>query len=1695
MSGIIIEIKFFIVPLRFQVNIGVYMNNIFKTKISKIQFSTWISVVYLIASILWITFSDRLTELLISDLKILSVIQTVKGLGFVLVTAFLLYILTKRHLATLDKIQRIIQKREQQYQQVFEANPQPMWIYDPDSLAFIAVNEAAVEHYGYSRDEFLHMTLKEIRPQAEIPKMVNDVTLQTDQPRVWKHRIKDGSLIDVEIRARAIEIDEYALRLVLARDVTNIKAIEKRLQESEQMHRTLIDASPDAIIVYAGDIIRFINQAGVRIFNLTAEDIVNRSILEFLDMDKHSDLIQLMQQASDFQGIQYANEIRLHLKNGDVLDLEISSSPMIFKGEQAIQAIVRDISHRKQMERELKESEKRFRVVAESNIAGTYIIQNGVAQYVNPALLKMFGYEEWEVVGKLGPLDFVHPEDKDRMIEVTQARLANKESGNNYVFKGQHKSGTTLQVQVFGGTTIYNGQPALIGTMIDVTEQQIVEKSLRESEERFRVLSEANLAGIYIIQDNLVQYANPAILAMFGYAEDEVIGKLSPLDFVHPDDKARIIQSMQQRLTGETTQDRYIFKGIQKDGASVYIEVFGTATTYRGRDALIGTMIDTTERHKIEEALVRSEANIRAIFDNTLQAFVLFDRDRNVQIANRVAQQWTMDILGKPLESGDNVDDLFSLFDINVLNELFSKVFEGERIHLESQTTVGDQERSLELNFIPVHIGDEVTGLALSVLDISQRKQEEHIRQVLEKANASLTETLDLDIIFEKLLTYANELASFDSGSVLLMHDVDKLRIYKGHIDNTTDQFIGLTFDIHDFPELQDILLNQKSIVVDDISILPHWDKPVFAHFRSWLGIPLIAGGEVLGIYSVEKREPNYFTEKIVNLLELLATHAAVAIQNAQLYQQIETYAFGLETKVQERTEELQKEYKRRAGLASIELAINEQYELQTLLTRTVNIVRDVLEITIGCSIVLWDKENERFTISASNVLEQTSNSTARNVRMRGGATRWVIDHRKPVIVSNTAEDPFGVNRLIKEYGVKAYVGVPLILNDEVMGVLYALDKHPRAYQTDEIRVLEQFALRVAVAISRVQLYTSLQETNEQLTDLSKSLHTHNNRISAILNSSTDGIILFSLSHGIQQVNPAFEKIINCSADKCVNQPLINWIASEDHKIFESALETVIDFPLNGIELHMQSPDRSQFDAELSIARAKNINSDDIQLVCVVRDITERKQSELELQKRESWYRALAANLPDTSVILFDQDYQYLVVEGEDPVFDEEVHEGMKVHDFLLQANFEELLSPYEATMKGEYIRIERHKNDRIFDRQYVPIIDQEGNVSTGLLVIRDITVERHKERALRESEERLRILFENIPDGMLLIDPNGVIEDANPTLLDILGVSYEQIVNNNLFELLPLFDIDPLKAKNDFNRIVSGQPIVAEYEVKDIDGIGMIVEFVTHMITIHGQVRFLSMMRDITAKKQAEGAMATALEKERELNELKSRFVSMASHEFRTPLASILAVVETLDAYRHKLSDEQITKRFQKIKGHITFLTEIMEDILLLARMQERRQSFNPVWLSLNAVSQSVLEEFQIQAVPATRFRYIYDDQLSDVYLDRKLIRQIITNLVSNAIKYSPPEEQIIIQIKQEGEMIVFTVQDKGIGIPKADLNHLFEPFHRATNVHNISGTGLGLAITKDAVELQGGTISVESIVDSGTTFIVKLPLIQKEQ
>ncbi|QPC84158.1 PAS domain S-box protein [Phototrophicus methaneseepsis] len=497
-----------------------------------------------------------------------------------------------------------------------------------------------------------------------------------------------------------------------------------------------------------------------------------------------------------------------------------------------------------------------------------------------------------------------------------------------------------------------------------------------------------------------------------------------------------------------------------------------------------------------------------------------------------------------------------------------------------------------------------------------------------------------------------------------------------------------------------------------------------------------------------------------------------------------------------------------------------------------------------------------------------------------------------------------------------------------------------------------------------------------------------------------------------------------------------------------------------------------------------------------LRDITERKMAQEALEKTSEEIRDLYNNAPcgyhslnpDGVVVqINDTELRWLGYTRE------EVVDKMKFIDFLLPRDYPTFHKNYPNFKKRGWVSDLEYDFVRK-DGTILPIVlsataiyDEDGEFIQTRSTVFDMTELKVARQALQAQYDFLQRVIDSVPTLILVKNREGEFELVNDAMAQIWGHTPKSMVGKSDPDINGNHAEVELYRKDDFKVLETGETLYIPAE--RIQG----RYFQTAKIPLknpEGEYdRVLIVASDVTKRKNAEEKLQLALEKEKELNELKSRFVSMASHEFRTPLATILALVETLKAYRHKLSDDSIAHKLEKMHEQIGHLEDIMDDVLQLARMQARRVTFNPVRLNLDSLCRSVLDEFHSHKGNHYDITYHCDPDLKDVVLDKKLMRQIINNLVSNAIKYTS-HGQFSLTLEREKNALILKVSDHGIGIPESDQAHLFEPFHRASNVGTIAGTGLGLVITKEAVELHGGFITVDSQVDVGTTFTVTIPL-----
>ena len=399
--------------------------------------------------------------------------------------------------------------------------------------------------------------------------------------------------------------------------------------------------------------------------------------------------------------------------------------------------------------------------------------------------------------------------------------------------------------------------------------------------------------------------------------------------------------------------------------------------------------------------------------------------------------------------------------------------------------------------------------------------------------------------------------------------------------------------------------------------------------------------------------------------------------------------------------------------------------------------------------------------------------------------------------------------------------------------------------------------------------------------------------------------------------------------------------------------------------------------------------------------------------------------------------------------------------------------------------------------------------------------------------------IFESMSEGIIIVDENGKIVIANPVSEQIFGYETDGLTGVELESLLPArYRTRHVNFREGFNRNPEPRRMGFGRDLKALrkDGSEFPVEISLSFTKVKGQLLVMAFISDISQRKKAEEALKRseeqllvyaaelerkveartqalnntisrleeevrerkkaeeevrkAFEREREVNDLKSKFVSIASHEFRTPLSAVLSSASLINQYKEKGGLEKISKHVTRIKSSVNHLTSILNDFLSLGKLEEGKIEVNNEVIPVNEFLKEVREELFETLRPGQDI--IVDEKVLalEIKSDIRILRNIFFNLISNASKYSASDKKIYLEVQQRDDQVIFDIRDEGIGIPAQDFKHMFDRFFRASNAGETQGTGLGLNIVKRYVELLNGSVTFSSRYGEGSTFSVTLPL-----
>ncbi|HWB94510.1 MAG TPA: ATP-binding protein [Puia sp.] len=384
--------------------------------------------------------------------------------------------------------------------------------------------------------------------------------------------------------------------------------------------------------------------------------------------------------------------------------------------------------------------------------------------------------------------------------------------------------------------------------------------------------------------------------------------------------------------------------------------------------------------------------------------------------------------------------------------------------------------------------------------------------------------------------------------------------------------------------------------------------------------------------------------------------------------------------------------------------------------------------------------------------------------------------------------------------------------------------------------------------------------------------------------------------------------------------------------------------------------------------------------------------------------------------------------------------------------------------------------------------------VASGFIIPYNLDRRKRAEKGLQESRDFAGLLVSNVKEyAICMIDPDGIVLTWNQGAEQINGYTREEIIGKPI----SVFYTNEQNARGEPVYNLGKAGVEGRYECiglrKRKDGSEFYADVVlTAIRNEDGKLTgFMKITKDISAQIKVREDLNRALVRERELNEMKSRFVTMASHEFKTPLSVILSSTNLIERYNGPEMADNRLRHIHRIKSNLNNLKQLLNDFLSVEKLEEGIVRNDPARTDLVKMAEETIQDMEEACMDGQRIELEVRGEAQDVLMDQHLLRNILNNLLSNAIKYSPASSLIRFRVEFTYDWVRFSVADQGIGIPEKDQPHLFERFFRASNTGGVPGTGLGLSIVMRYLDLMGGTISVESQPATGSTFTITLPAV----
>jgi len=1469
-------------------------------------------------------------------------------------------------------------------------------------------------------------------------------------------------------------------------DFTGVKAlIDQMTAQGVSDLRAHLTAHPEIIAqAIAAVKIRDVNQHTLTLFGAESKEQLLISLDRIFTPETVTAFLEEMITLAEGRQY-YATETTLQTLQGEQRHVILTVTfPATTDELQRVVVSILDISDRKAAEAALRESEERFRIMA--NSAPVLIWVSGLDQgytFFNKAWLEFTGRTMEQELGD-GWMQGIHPDDHDRCLSTyTTAFAAHQDFVIEYRLR--YHDGSYRWVLDKGTPRLApDGSFAgFIGGCIDIDDRKTAEVLLT----RYQLLSDQARDLILFMQlDGQIVEANNAAAEAYGYDRTSLL-RMKIHDLRDPATLSTVASQIVQANQAEDGRGvRFETIHRRRDGSTFPVEVSSIGANVGGERLLLSVIRDITERKAAEAALQASETQLRLVTDNITGLTSYVDRKECYRFVNAVYERWfarsRAQIVG--LSVREAVGDLAYA----QVQPYIGRALAGERVRFESTLTYADGvHRTVMATYVPdVDADGQVQGFYALVTDITERKQAEERLRFLAEASTMLASSLDYTVTLENVARAAvpdvadwctidlvNEDGSFEDGIIAhvdpeKVHWAEELRIRYPIDPNApagAPQVIR-TGQSEIYPEITDEMLQAVAKNEEELQLLRS------VGYRSVMIVPLKTHGRILGaITFVATETERHFDATDLTMAEELAQRAASAIGNAQLHRA-----------VQQREQQLRISEER---LRLVTEAGNIGFYDHDLLTRRTTFSDIYREIT-------GVKPDEQLT-----------------------REMWLarVYPEDCAMVAETLE------RAVT-YGESYNYEYRIYRPD---GELRWLGINSRVLVNEEGR-----AVRLIGALNDI---TERKQAEEEIQRLNRDLKRRLVELQALLDVAPIGIFV---AH-----DPACQVITSnaVGAQMLGIQPRENASKSAPHgdelpfRVLRNGRELTPD------ELPMQyavTHDMPIYNWDVDVIRADGrvvhlyeyaipLHDEENNVrgcLGIFVDITERKQAEEALRESEERFRST-----------FEQaavGMAHLAIDGRYLRVNDRLCEILGYsREELLQKSFIDVTHPadlaadlaqMERQLAGEIVhhsmekRYLRKDGATVWANMTASVVrDDTGTPKYGIVVIEEISARKaaEEEKArlamqIATEQERLAVILEHLPAGVLIAEATGELILSNPEVERIFKHPFRATPDIAGYRTWQLFDPKTgeeyhLERMPMVRTLTTGETVIGE-EMKILRGDGTWGYASVNSAPVRdgdGHILMgVAAFIDTTARRQAEEELRRlnmtleqrvaerTAELERSNQEL-DQFAYVASHDLKAPLRAIINLAGWIDEDAGALLPAPSLEHLQKLRGRALRMERLLDDLLTYSRIGRRDGVIEEI-----KTEALVQDAIYLLALPPG-FTVKVDGELPVLLAPRTPLDLIFRNLISNAIKHhhQPAQGVIWIQARDLGDFVEFRIHDNGPGIEPQYHERIFGMFQTLRPRDEVEGSGMGLAIAKRAVEYRGGVIRVESAVGQGTTFCFTWP------